>query len=220
MSLDSLVVNDSVWSILLRFSVNLVVIIILIRFIYYKFSKKEELVFSFFLMGVVIFLFCSILETLKIQIGMAVGLFAIFHIIRFRTINMSGKDMTYFFTVIGVSVINSQANISPAVIGAILINLIIILTAYFLELYLQNKKSKSLQIVYDKLELLNPDLIQDLLKDISGRIGHTIERIKIHKIDLAKGTADIDVFFKEKDPESKKNLELINPNEPGSPTLF
>jgi hypothetical protein len=208
MILNSLVLNDSLWSILIRFLVNLVVLFILIRIIYYRFSKKEELLFSFFLMGIMIFLFCSILETLDIKIGMALGLFAFFSIIRFRTINMSGKDMTYFFTIIGISVINSQANIPPPLVGAILVNSIIIVTAFILEIYIHKEKLKTILIIYDKLELLNPNLIQELLKDISGRTGQKIERIKIHKIDFGKGTAEVDVFFKEKNLVTKQESAI------------
>jgi len=78
-------------------------------------------------------------RTVNIQLGMALGLFAVFAILRFRTVNYTAKDMTYIFTVIGVSVINSQANISPSLLGALLVNSIIIITAIILELFLKKK---------------------------------------------------------------------------------
>ncbi len=101
---------------MIRFAINLLVIFILVGLIYYRFTGKKEYVFSFFLMGIIIFLLCALLQTVNIQLGMALGLFAIFSILRFRTVNFSAKEMTYIFVVIGVSVINSQANIPPPVI--------------------------------------------------------------------------------------------------------
>jgi Domain of unknown function (DUF4956) len=198
MSLNSLALDYSLWSIIVRFSINLLVLFILIRVIYYKYCKKEEYMFSFFLMGIMIFLVCSLLKTEEIQLGMALGLFAIFAILRFRTRNLSVKDMTYIFTSIGISVINALARIPPPVLGAIMINSIILLTAYLLEIYLHKMTLSKHLVIYDKLELLNPALNQDLLKDISLRIGQNIEKVKIQKIDLSKGTAEVEVFFRDK----------------------
>jgi hypothetical protein len=149
-------------------------------------------------MGIMIFLICSLLKTAEIQIGMALGLFAIFAILRFRTRNLSAKDMTYIFTAIGLSVINALASIPPPVLGAIIVNSIILLTAYLLEIYLQKKTLTRHLLIYDKLELLNPALIQDLKKDISLRIGHNVEKVKIRKIDLNKRTAELEVSFNDK----------------------
>jgi hypothetical protein len=198
MSISSLVLEHSLWNIILRFFFNLFILFILIRVIYYNYSKKEESVFSFFLMGIMIFLICSLLKTAEIQIGMALGLFAIFAILRFRTRNLSAKDMTYIFTAIGLSVINALASIPPPVLGAIIVNSIILLTAYLLEIYLQKKTLTRHLLIYDKLELLNPALIQDLKKDISLRIGHNVEKVKIRKIDLNKRTAELEVSFNDK----------------------
>ncbi|HRR93748.1 MAG TPA: DUF4956 domain-containing protein, partial [Bacteroidales bacterium] len=110
MFFNNLATEVSLLSILVRFTFNLAVLFILIFLIYYRYSKKEEYLFSYMLIGVVIFLITSLLNTVNIQLGLALGLFAVFAILRFRTVNYSVKDMTYVFTVIGISVINSQAN--------------------------------------------------------------------------------------------------------------
>jgi hypothetical protein len=198
MSLESFALQNTIWSILVRFAINLAVLFVLIRLIYYRYSKKEEYLFSFFLMGIVIFLICSILETVEIQMGMALGLFAIFAILRFRTVNYSVKDMTYIFTVIGISVINSQANIPPPIVGAAVINSAILLTTFLLELFLEKKALNSLRIIYYKPELLLPGSKSQLLEDLSRETGQNIEKVTIEKIDLGKHYADINVFFKEK----------------------
>lgn len=154
--------------------------------------------FSFLMMGIIIFLLCSLLQTVNIQLGMALGLFAIFAILRFRTVNYTAKDMTYIFTVIGISVINSQANISPPFAGALLINTIIVITAIILELFLKKNALTPVLVVYNKLEFLNPDFRNDLLKELSGQTGLNIEKVRIRKIDIAKKSAELEVYFRDK----------------------
>jgi hypothetical protein len=198
MSLETLILSNSLQGIMIRFSFNLVVLFILIRLIYYGFVKKEEYVFSFFLMGTIIFLLVSLLTTVNIQLGMALGLFAVFGILRFRTVNYTAKDMTYIFTIIGISVINSQANIPPPVLGALAVNSIIIILAIILELFLKKNALTRVVIRYNKLKLLNPDLRKELLKDLSAHTGLNIEKVNIRRINIGKGRAELEVFFKDK----------------------
>jgi hypothetical protein len=197
MSLETLVLSNTLSGIMIRFSFNLVVLFILIRLIYYRFVKKEEYVFSFFLMGIIIFLLVSLLTTVNIQLGMALGLFAVFGILRFRTINYTAKDMTYIFTIIGISVINSQANIPPPVLGALVVNSIIIIIAIILELFLRKNALTRVIIRYNKLKYLDPDLRKELLKDLSAQTGLDIEKVIIRRINIGKGRAELEVFFKD-----------------------
>jgi hypothetical protein len=199
MSLESLVAGHTLSGVMVRFFTNLLVLFILIRIIYYKYSKKEEYLFSFFMMGIIIFLLVSLLETVEIQLGMALGLFAIFAILRFRTVNYTVKDMTYIFTVIGISVINSQANIPPPLIGAIVVNSIIIIAAYILEIFLNKRTHTSIVVIYKNLELLRPSFKKDLIRDLSAQTGQTIEKVVIVKIDTVKKTAELLVYFMDKD---------------------
>lgn len=148
-------------------------------------------------MGVMIFLICSILGSLELQMGMVLGLFAIFSILRFRTVSYSVKDITYVFIIIGISVTNSQANIPPPILGAAIINISIILITYFLELFLQKKSLTKLNLIYNKLEMLKPGLNKDLLKDLSRQTGQNIEKVIIRKVDIGRGNAEIEVYFKD-----------------------
>lgn len=198
MSITALAVENSLLSVFVRFLINLAIIFILIRIIYYRFSKKEENVFSLFLMGIVIFMLVSLLENVEVQIGIALGLFALFAIIRFRTVNMSAKDMTYFFTTIGISIINSQADLQPPVLGAVLVNSIILITALLLEIFMQGKTLNSFTLDYNNHDLLKPELRKELLNDLSLKTGHKIEKIKIEKMNIEKGSAELTIWFKEK----------------------
>jgi len=200
--------QDPIWNILVRFAVTLIVQFIAIRLIYYRYSKKDGNAFSFFLMGIMIFLVCILLKTVEIQLGVALGLFAIFAILRFRSRNLALRDMTYFFTILGISVINALANFLHPVRGPILINGIIILSLLVLEFFFHKKSSplSNFKLIYDKLELLNPERKKELLSDLSARSGIRIEKASICKIDLTKGHAELEVFYK----NSKKSGEKLS----------
>ena len=128
---------------------------------------------------------------------MALGLFAIFSILRFSTVTFSVKDMTYIFIVIGISVINSQANIAPSVIGAVAINSIILVATYSLEIFYKKNVQNSLILVYNKPELLVPSQKKELLNDLSILTGQDIIKVVIHKINTSTGSSEVEVFFRD-----------------------
>lgn len=197
MEINTFLLNNSIWNLLTRFLINLIVLFVLVRGIYYRYSKKEEYLFSYFLMGVMIFLICAILGTLDLKVGTALGLFAIFAIIRFRTVQYSVKDITYVFVIIGISVINSQANIPPPIIGAVVINVSILLITYSLEIFLWKKSLNKLRVSYNKLDLLKPGRKIELMADLSLHTGQPVEKVLIREINIGRGNAELDVYFKE-----------------------
>jgi hypothetical protein len=214
---------DPIYGILVRLAVETVSLMIIIPGLHRRFLNNREHMFPFFLMGIMIFTICILLKKVEIQFGMALGLFAIFSIIRFRTINFSTKDMSYLFAVVGLSAVNAMFDYPHPVRGTIIVNLIVILTILFLELAFrgiepqtakkadkkklkkgEKKKSKDGHVlIYDNLRLLNPERMSELLKDISLRTGLTVTDIKILKIDLTKSNAELEIFCGE---NSVKNL--------------
>ena len=188
--------QDPIWSVLLHLLVTLLVLFIVIRLIYYRYSMNERRVFSFFQMGIMIFLVCILLKSVEIQLGIALGLFAIFAILRFRSRNLSMRDMTYFFTVIGISVINAMATFYNPVRGMIVINLIIIVSTFVLEVFFNKRAYDTATLIYDRLELLAPDKTQELLSDISSRSSKKVEKVEIKKIDLIKRNAELEISFR------------------------
>jgi hypothetical protein len=190
--------QDPLWSTLLRFLVTLIVLTILIRFIYSPHTRKKRNEFSFYLMGIMIFLVCILLQHVEIQLGVALGLFAVFAIMRFRSENLRLREMTYFFTVLGISVINAMATFYNLVRGTILINLVILGSVFILEKIYYRKPKKSFDravLLYDKLELLEKERYSELISDISLRTRKKIEKVEIRKIDLIKGNAELDIYF-------------------------
>ena len=196
MALLSYFLDDILLNILTRLLLNIAVIFVLVRLIYYRYNMKDEHLFSFFLIGIIIFFICSILDTVDIQLGMALGLFAVFAILRFRTVNYSVKDITYIFVVIGVSIINSLANIPPPLVSALAINAIILIAVYLLELFYQKNTLGHIIIVYNNLEMLSPVHRTELLRDLSARTGYEVVNVKIRKMNMSTGNSEIEVFFR------------------------
>jgi hypothetical protein len=188
--------NPDFWGIMIRFVINLIFLYLLVVVVYYRYSRKEKFVFSFFLMGIMIFFIGSMLKTVFMEIGMAVGLFAIFTILRLRTRSFTIKDMSYIFVTIGLSVINSLKLIGFPVLGVVIINLMIIITAWVLEVFLVNNNYESHSITYNNMELLKPDKEQKLLKDISSRTGKDITKVRIRNIDFKNENATLDIYYK------------------------
>jgi hypothetical protein len=198
MNENGLILNsDTIWGILLRFGVAIFFLTILVGFIYFRFSKKEKFLFMFFLIGITVFLVSSIMKRVDIGIGLAFGLFAIFGILRLRTRNFGVKDMAYMFTVIGISVINALGIIIFPFAGIIILNLLVIFTAFFLELFLMRNMFKKHTIIFEDLDLLRPESRVKLLKELSERTGRDILRARIRKIDYKREVAELDIFFKD-----------------------
>ena len=134
--------NEFVIEALIRLAINIAVLFIIIKLLYNRYSNKKGNLFAFFLMGTMIFLLCIVLKDVELQMGMALGLFAIFSIIRYRTRNMTIKDMAYLFTVIGISALNALLDYPNPVRGTILVNLIVILTIFLLEISFKKTDKK------------------------------------------------------------------------------
>ncbi len=188
--------NPNFLGIMWRFAVNIVFLFILIRVIYFRYSRKEKFLFSFFLMGIMAFFITSMLRSVFIEMGMAVGLFAVFGILRLRASNFSAKDMAYTFATFGVSVINSLKLLKFPLLGVLIINCIIVLSAYLLEVYSLRYKSENHTIIYEKLDLLKPEKRERLLKDISALTGKEIIKVKICRVNYKRKTALLDIYYK------------------------
>ena len=183
-----------------RFSFNLIVILILVKWLYYSTSKRKDYLFTYILISSIVFLLCFLLESVMLQIGFALGLFAIFGIIRYRTLTIPIKEMTYLFLIIGISVINALANTTISVLELIFSNLVIILITYGLEKRWLMKHESSKRIIYDKINLISPDHHGELIDDLQLRSGISkISRVEIGEIDLMRDICNLKIFFETSD---------------------
>jgi hypothetical protein len=187
----------------LRFALNTGVILILVRWLYYSTAKRKDYLFTYILISSVIFLLCFLLESVKLQLGFALGLFAIFGIIRYRTNSIPIKEMTYLFLVIGISVINALTSTKTSVADLLFTNSVLIFITYGFEKLWLLKHESSKIIIYEKLDLVRPENYQKLVADITERTGITkIKRIESGKIDFLKEICTLTVYYETLGQES------------------
>jgi hypothetical protein len=184
------------WGVMGRFVITLVYLFILLLVIYFRYSKNEMSLFIFFSMGIMIFFIGTMMHVVYFEIGMAFGLFAIFHILRFRTKTFSVKDMAYMFTTIGLSLINSLKLIKFPLLGLIIFNTFIVLSVFLLEFYLFRTRIESYYLIYDNLELLKSDKKQKILNDLSSISGKEIFKFNVLSLNCRSKVARLEIFYK------------------------
>ena len=174
---------------------NFFIIAYIVRYLYYPATKNKDYLFTYLLISITVFFLCFLLENVKLQLGFALGLFAIFGIIRYRTDPIPIKEMTYLFIVIGVSVINALANKKISHSELLFTNFIIIAVTYGLEKIWLLKHETRKTITYEKIELIKPSKKEELMADLKERTGLNITRIEVRRIDFLRDTAQIRIFF-------------------------
>jgi len=184
----------------LRFLVDLASVFVLIRFVYFPIYKKRELFFTYFIFNIVIFLICFLLNKVDLSMGAAFGLFAVFSMLRYRTEDISMKDMTYLFLVIAMGLISAVTkikgtddSIESLFVGAI--NVVIIGIAYLLESKILMKKEEAKVIIYENIELVNSNKEAELIADIKLRTGINVHRVSVQRIDFLRDSAQIKIFY-------------------------
>ena len=191
----------------MRFVINLVVVTIIARCFYYPHSRRRDYMFIFILMSLSIFLLVSLMEGDGMNLGAAMGLFAIFGIMRFRTEAVPIREMTYLFMLIAVSVVNAlcRAEYHPkadywdgfGLVTIVFVNLIFVGMAWLFESSKLVSASCSKYIKYDNVALIAPDKREELIADLEKRTGLKIQRIEIGLIDFLKDACLIRIFYDE-----------------------
>ena len=179
----------------MRILVDLLAVTILIRLIYFPLYRSRENVFTFFIFNLIIFLITFLLNKVEMSMGAAFGLFAVFSMLRYRTEDISTKDMTYMFLSIALGLINAVSKGSWDELA--LINLIVVIVTYLLESDLLMKKEVSKIVTYENIELIKPEKQVELIADLENRMGVKINHTSIGKIDFMRDTAFIHVFYYE-----------------------
>ena len=216
--------DDDVFKLLVRFAINLAVVAIIVLGCYRAFQTNEKYVFTFMVLNVMVFFICFALKKLELELGLALGLFAIFGIIRYRTESIGVHEMTYLFVVVGIAVINSLSNKKTSYVELAVTNGIVVATTFWLERRharlppvaigasaepvgeaagVGNGKpkkgggkanAKKQTILYDNMELLSTDRREALRQDLQARTGQRYEVIEVSKIDLVQQVATLTVY--------------------------
>jgi len=191
--------SEDFWKLLIKTAFNLIIITIIIRYIYYPVTKNKDYLFTYFLISLTVFLLCVLLDSVKLQLGFALGLFAIFGIIRYRTDPIPIKEMTYLFLVIGVSVVNALANKKISYAELVFANLLIVFITFGMERIWLLRHETRKNVTYEKIELIAPEKREELLADLKARTGLDVVRVEVRRIDLLRDTANLRIFYYEDD---------------------
>ncbi|MCD4710439.1 MAG: DUF4956 domain-containing protein [Bacteroidales bacterium] len=190
---------EDFWDLVLRASFNTLVILYLVRILYYKATPKKDYLFTYILISQVVFFMIMLLENVGVELGFALGLFAIFGMLRYRTRQIPIREMTYLFLVIGVSVINSLANRRVSYAELLLTNLAIVMVTYLLEkVFLLKHESRRL-INYENVELIKPEKRAELIRDLEERTGLTIRRVEIGRVDYLRDSVRLYIHYFEQE---------------------
>jgi hypothetical protein len=204
---------QSLLLLVLRFSFNTFVCWVIIHFFYYRKSTRRDYYTTFLLFSVTIFLLIFLLDNVKLQMGFALGLFAIFGMIRYRTETVPIREMTYLFMIIGISVINGLA-MTVSYAELFVTNGIFILVTWFLESNTIIKHTAYKIILYDKIKLVVPEREKELLEDLKVRTGLDITKVEVGNIDFLRDVAYIKVYFKQSgEIQSTPKLPRIKPED-------
>lgn len=187
--------STSLLSLLLRFAFNFLVCWIIIQFFYYKKSKRRDYYFTFIMFAVTIFLLISLMEYMKMNIAFALGLFAIFGMIRYRTETIRIREMTYLFVIMGISIINGQA-LTASYAEMFVVNLLIILSIWVFEGNKRLQHTANKIILYDKIDLVKQGREADLKADLEERTGLEIEKVEVGHIDFLRDVAFVKIYYK------------------------
>ena len=178
----------------IHFAFTMLVSWIIIHLFYYRKSRRRDYYFTFLMFSAAMFILLFVMENIKLQIGFALGLFAIFGMIRYRTETMPVREMTYLFVIIAISIVNGLAlNISYAEL--VLANLLLILLTWILESDRIIAHTSTKLVTYDRIDLIVPEKREELKADLEKRIGVKIKTIEIGSVDFLRDAAFIKITY-------------------------
>ena len=201
--LDSNAVGFSILELIFRFAINIVAIFILVRVIYYPRHKNKDFLFTFFLFNCLNFLICFLLSATKLKIGFAFGLFAIFSIMRYRTVVVPVKEMGYFFICVAIGIINALSTVDDHYLVLIGCNVFILLLTLILDGQIKLKHENVKEIRYERIDLIHPDKRTEMIADLVSRTGLPIHKIDIINIDFLRDVATVHAYYFSDENETK-----------------
>lgn len=188
---------------LARLGLNMLFTAVVVRLVYYRLYRSRDYVFTYFLINLVTFSLAYLLSNVPIELGFALGLFAVFGILRYRTEAIRVRNLTYLFVVIGIALLNALANGGITLAELLIANAVIVGTVGVLEAAPFSGREESRLVHYDRLDLLSPDTSADLLEDLRKRTHLPVERFEIGDVDLLRDSTYITIHYRSDRPSRK-----------------
>lgn len=180
----------------IRFAIDILAIFILFGLIFYRHHKDKDFLFTLIILNLVNFLICYLLSGANMEIGFAFGLFAIFSVMRFRTVTIPVKNMGYLFLSVALGLVNSLATVQENYIILLVTNTFIILLAFFLESATSHRNQLLVkEITYERIDLIKPELRNEMIADLCNRTGLAIQMVTVTNIDLMQDIAFVQAYY-------------------------
>ncbi len=190
---------EDFWDLIIKGVFNTLVVLYLVRILYYKSTPRKDFLFTYILISLVVFFMIMLLENIDVKLGFALGLFAIFSMLRYRTRQIPIREMTYLFLVIGVSLINALANRRVSYAELVLTNITVMVVTYLLERKFLLQHETKREINYENVELIKPERRAELIADLEARTGLKIRRVEIGRVDYLRDSVRLDIHFFEQE---------------------
>ena len=189
--------SDALLTFVLGAGLNLLVALLIVRFIYYSVTRDKTYVFTFLAFNTVIYFVLGLLTSANLSVGVGFGLFAIFSVLRYRTDEMPIREMTYLFILIALPVMNSVMVSEGNFVQLVVANGAILGLLFALEKGWGFRFAGSKLVIYDRVDLISPARHEQLLADLRERTGLPVERVEVRRINYLNDTADLTIFYEE-----------------------
>ncbi len=187
---------------LLRLGINFFIMLGLVLLVYYPRHRNKDFVFTFLLFNMVNFLICYMLSSLTLKMGFAFGLFAIFSIIRYRTVTVPIREMGYFFLCVALGIINALGPVTDNALILIITNVFLLALTLVLDRFLSLDHENFKQIKYERIDLITPEKRTEMIADLKQRTGLEIHKVEIIRIDFLRDVALVHAFYFSKNNDS------------------
>ena len=204
--------TQSLIHLLMRFAFNLLVSWLIVRYCYYRKSQRKDYALTFMLFSSAMFLLIFLMENVNIQIGMTLGLFAIFGVIRYRTETVPIREMTYLFIFITVAVINGLA-LNISYVELIVANILLILLILMVEGRSLLRHTSAKLVIYEKINLITPDKREEMIADLEERLGHKVLKVEVGHVDFLRDVAFVKVYYELAPGETNSVENVTKPNQ-------
>lgn len=197
--IDSVLRDFNLQELGIRFTINIVAIFILVRLVYFSRHKNKDFQLTLIIFNSVNFLICYLLSGADLEVGFAFGLFAIFSIMRYRTVTVPVKEMGYLFICVALGLINSLATIQDNYALLIVANAFIVSLPMILDRSISlpkvNENAMTRDIIYERIDLIKPERIDEMIDDLQNRTGLDIHKVEVVSIDLMHDVAVLKAHY-------------------------
>jgi len=200
--------RDDWLKLICRLGVNMVFMAIVVGLVFWRLYKNREHVFTLFVFNLMTFSICMLLRKVPVDLGFALGLFAVFGILRYRTEPVRIKDLTYMFIVIGLGIVNGIANKKISGAELLTVNALISCTAVFIELIPTDKRERTIPMLYDNLALLAPGKQTELVADLTTRTGLVVKRVELVRYDLVRDSAELMIIYEQQANQPERSTKI------------